>query len=111
MLPYYWLGASPDGKVKDLSSKQPNGILEIKCPYSKREVEPEEACKDPAFYCEMNDSKICLKPTHAYYHQVQLQFYVGSDLYSWCDFCVFTSKGLEMGRYIDASLYCDTLRP
>ena len=29
-----WLGASPDGKVKDLSSKQPDGILEIKCPYS-----------------------------------------------------------------------------
>jgi len=86
----------PDGKVKELSSKQPDRILEIKRPYSKHEVEPEKAHKDPAFYCEVKDSKICLKPTHAYYHQVQLQLYVGSDLYSWYDFCVFTSKGLSI---------------
>jgi len=59
-------------------------------------VEPEEACKDPAFYCEVKDSMVCLKPTHGHYHQVQLQLYVGSDLYSWCDFCVFTSKGLSI---------------
>ena len=76
-----WLGASPDGRVKDLSCDQPDGILEIKCPYSKRDVEPEEACKDPEFYCELKeDSTISLKPRHAYYHQVQLHLYVGSDL-------------------------------
>ena len=71
-----WLGASSDGKVKDLDSIQPNGILEVKCPYSKRDVEPEEACKDPAFYCDIRDSRICLKPSHTYYYQVQLQLYV-----------------------------------
>ena len=63
-----WLGASPDGKVKDLNSDQQDGILEIKCPYSKRDVEPEEACKDPTFYCEIKDSRICLKSSHAYCH-------------------------------------------
>ena len=93
-----WLGASPDRKVKDLNSDQPDGILEIKCPYSKRDVEPEEACKDPAFYCEIQDSRICLKSSHTYYHQVQLQLFVGSDMYGWCDFCIFTCKGLAVTR-------------
>ena len=86
-----YLEASPDGKVKDRSSTQPDGIIEIKCPYSKRDVEPEDACKDSNFYCELKDSNICLN-----YHQVQLQLYIGSDLYSWCDFCVFTTKGLSI---------------
>ena len=36
------LGASPDGKVKDPVSDQPDGIIEVKCPYSKCEVTPEE---------------------------------------------------------------------
>ena len=49
-----WLGASPDGKVKDSTRWN----LEIKCLYSKRDVESEEACKDPTFYCEMQDSRI-----------------------------------------------------
>ena len=30
-----WLGTSPDGRVHDPSSDQPNGLLEIKCPYTK----------------------------------------------------------------------------
>ena len=30
-----WFGASPDGKVKDLGSEQPDGVIEVKCPYSK----------------------------------------------------------------------------
>ena len=93
-----WLGASPDGKVKDLSSKQPDGIIEVKCPYSKHEVTPEEACNDPNFSCELVDSEVQLKLTHAYYHHVQLQLYVGADLYHWCDFCIYTCKGLSVQR-------------
>lgn len=33
-----WLSASPDGRVSDEHFMQPSGIVEIKCPYSKREV-------------------------------------------------------------------------
>ena len=39
-----WLGASPDGRVKNGACNQRDGILEVKCPYSKCEVSPEEAC-------------------------------------------------------------------
>ena len=39
-----------------------------------------------------------LKSTHHYYHQVQLQLYVSSDMFSWCDFCIFTTKGCLVTR-------------
>ena len=85
-----WLGASPDGRVKDPTSKHCYGIIEVKCPYSKRDMTPEQACMDPNFCCGLVESKVCLKNNHSYYHQVQLQLYVGSDLYDWCDFCIYT---------------------
>ena len=49
------------------------------------------------FYCYY-DGGIHLKKNHHYYHQVQLQLFVGGNKYSWCDFCVFTSKGIEVER-------------
>ena len=94
-----WLGASPDARVYDPSSSKCNGIAEFKCPYSKRDKSPLESCEDPNFFCELHDSGIShLKRTHNYYHQVQLQLYVGSDLYDWCDFCVYTPIGITVER-------------
>ena len=46
-----WLGASPDAFVTDPHSCLPDGIAEFKCPYSKREMTPIDACQDPKFYC------------------------------------------------------------
>ena len=37
-----------------------------------------------------------LKRNHRDYHQVQLQLYVGTNLYDWCDFCVYTNKGVSI---------------
>ena len=93
-----WLGASPDGRVTDTSTELPHGIVEIKCPYSKCEMTPEEACSDSLFCCELVDAGIRLKATHMYFHQVQLQLYVGADEYHWCDFCIFTCKGISVQR-------------
>ena len=42
-----WLGASPDGLVKGVEAI--DGILEVKCPYSKRDLTPGEACSDKNF--------------------------------------------------------------
>ena len=46
------LGTSPDGYVRNAQTgvNQQDGILEIKCPYSKRQVSPEEACSDSTFF-------------------------------------------------------------
>ena len=41
-----WFGASPDACIIDPHSEFPNGIAEFKCPYSKKELTPREACKD-----------------------------------------------------------------
>ena len=63
----------------------------------EKELTPREACEDTKFYYYY-DGGIHLKKNHHYYHQVQLQLFVGADKYSWCDFCVFTLKGMEVER-------------
>ena len=100
-----WFGASPDACVIDPHSEFPDGIAEFKCPYSKKELTPREACEDTKFCCYY-DGGIHLKKDHHYYHQVQLQLFVGCDKYSWCDFCVFTSKGIEVERIWPDTEWC-----
>ena len=65
------LGATPDGRVHAKASHS-DSILEVKCPYSKREVSPDQACNDSAFCCELIQDEVRLKKSHPYYHQVQL---------------------------------------
>ena len=100
-----WLGASPDGVVNESPNEPPKGLLEIKCPFSKRDVSPKIACEDPSFYCFFSsDGSMRLKRNHQYYHQVQLQLFVCSDMYQWCDFCVYTTKGVMVERlYLDVN--------
>ena len=45
-----WFGASPDAWIHDLSCECPDGMAEFKCPYSKADMSPDEACEDPSFY-------------------------------------------------------------
>ena len=51
----YWLGASPDGIVYDYLSKPQVGLLEIKCPYSKRNSTLSSIVKDSSFYIGLAD--------------------------------------------------------
>lgn len=93
-----WLGASPDAWVFDPTTQNSRGIAEFKCPFSKAEMQPEEACSDQRFYCSLIDGKLFLKRIHSYYHQVQLQLYVCGEMSAWCDFCMYTSKGILVER-------------
>ena len=72
-----FLGASPDAHVTDPHCELMEGIAEFECPYSKREVSLLEACSYSKFCCHYKDGSFCLDDTHEYYHQVQLQLYVG----------------------------------
>ena len=74
-----WLGASPDAYVFDPSVDDPTGIAEFKCPFTMAD-------------------KVHLKRTHQYYHQVQLQLYVTCLESKWCDFCVYSPKGVCVER-------------
>ena len=89
-----WLAASPDRKVIDKVFGF--GIVEIKCPFTLRNVTPEEACADPNFYCHLVNGKPELKKDHPYYYQVQGQ--LGLTGLKWCDFVVFLQKGLIIQR-------------
>ena len=96
-----FLGATPDGSVYDPSSEQPYGFVEVKCPYSHRSVTPEEACSSQGFCCTLvtnpnGEKKVCLHKNHIYYAQVQGQMAIGER--SWCDFVVFTTKGISIER-------------
>ena len=49
-----FLGASPDARVTDPYCELPEGVkelLNLKCPFSKKDVTPLEACEDEKFYC------------------------------------------------------------
>ena len=94
-----FLGASPDGGVYDPSSvSELYGFVKIKCPYSHRDKTPEAACESSNFCCSLenigDNPTIKLRTSHNYYCQVQGQMGVGSR--PWCDFVVYTKKGLSV---------------
>ena len=92
-----FLGASPDGAVYDPSdSCQPFGFLEIKCPYSQRNVTPLDACSASGFCCTATNGELCLRRTHPYFAQVQGQMAVGKR--PWCDFVIYTTRGVSVQR-------------
>ena len=106
-----WLGASPDAFVNDPTSLLSCGIAEFKCPFSKKDVNPTDACSDPNFCCEIQNGNLRLKRNHPHYHQVQLQLFVGIDLYDWCDFYVYTTKGVDIEQISIDATWCGTAIP
>ena len=48
------VGTSPDGRVIDFGIQNHFGLAEVKCPETKFQVTPLEACLDPSFFffCE-----------------------------------------------------------
>lgn len=83
-----WLGSSPDGLVYDLNDNLVGGV-EIKCPFSKKDMTVEEAMSVPDFYLkESAEKKVVLDEKHLYFYQVQGQMMV-LDL-PWVDFVVRT---------------------
>lgn len=68
------MGASPDGII---SRSCGPGLLEIKCPYSKRDVDiTDSEITDNQFYLEGTDSSRKLKCDHDYNMQIQGQLFV-----------------------------------
>ena len=88
------LGASPDAKIVDKGCSVCFGLGEVKCPYKKFE--------------KINDSEWRLKRQHEYYAQMQGQ--MGVTWSKWCDFIVYTSKGLYVERIPFDSDYWQNLK-
>jgi hypothetical protein len=92
-----WFGASPDAWVFDPVDNT-QGIAEFKCLYTFADVTPEEMLEDKNFYYSVVNSHPYLNRDHQYYHQVQLQLYVSRESVKWCDFCVYSQKGVLVER-------------
>ena len=94
--PYlFWLAASPDGLVSD-NTEAGIGLLEIKCPKTKRKSTPDDLMADESFYVSLVNGKPELKREHGYY--IQIQMAMGLSGAPYCDFIVYTFKGLIIVR-------------
>ncbi|XP_049522616.1 uncharacterized protein LOC125945088 [Dermacentor silvarum] len=82
---YPFLAASPD-RIVLLDGEE--GLLEVKCPFSKKGLAVEEACIDKRFCCFLEeDNEVVLKKDHPYYFQVQGQMAITG--HAWCDFVIW----------------------
>lgn len=81
-----WLGASPDGLIS--LNNECYKILEVKCPFTKRDVSIKESCLDKSFCLKMENSTPKLKDSHIYYYQCQGLMAVTETLE--LDFMVYT---------------------
>ena len=102
-----FLGASPDGIVETTTSIK---IIEIKCPYSFRDLTVEEACTKKGFYCALDDDKVRLKLNHLYYYQIQGT--MGITGAAECDFVVWTPHSMNIETIpFDKNLWEKTMLP
>ena len=111
---YPHLGASPDAVVYDSTDTNPFGLAEIKCPYSYRQQSPFEAAESSDFCCQIEENsespRLKLKRRHPYFCQVQGQMAITER--SWCDFVIYTQKGISVERIqYDPDFWNDELLP
>lgn len=96
-----YIGASPDSLVSCSCCGQ--GIVEVKCPFVCCKDGPSE--ENQSFMAN-DGSKWTLQPNHAYFYQVQTQLHVCGVKY--CDFVVWTEKGVSMERIeVDPDFFVD----
>lgn len=129
-----WLGCSPDDWVVDPDSSHSNGIAEYKCPYSARDMTPQEASlySHQGFLLHITrgagssekesqllsgkvshqlgkgDSMIPLPPPPPPLFQ-QVHGTMGITMKRWCDFTVWTPKGTSSQRIIFDHDFWDTM--
>ncbi|CAH1170962.1 unnamed protein product [Phaedon cochleariae] len=85
---YSFLAGSPDGLLNG------DGIIEIKCPYKVRECDRNETLRN----LDDIDNNGKLKVTSKYYYQIQGLLEVTNR--SWCEFVVYTFKGIQFTEKI-----------
>ena len=101
---YYFMGASPDGKIIDASLEggKKFGIIEVKCPEQFKEVDPKHVALVSKSFCLQvsEDGALKINKDHPYYDQIQHQLAMTGCHF--CDFVVYTFKGTTIDRvYFD----------
>ncbi|KAG8180999.1 hypothetical protein JTE90_024747 [Oedothorax gibbosus] len=98
-----FLGASPDGLVSCACCGQ--GCIEIKCPYCIRDCDVDSSLKHACL--DKHSNSLTLSKKHAYYYQVQIQIFVSQRHY--CDFVLWTNKGLHVERILPDLEFCSVM--
>ena len=89
-----WLGASPDGLV--LIASKPC-LIEIKCPYTKRNENPNDLVKEETFYIgSLPTGELFLKKDHLFGYYTQVQMAMGLFGLTLCLFIVYVCKGIVL---------------
>ena len=91
---YPFLGATPDGLVSCTCCG--TGLLEIKCPYNYRNVNPSDITNESFYLQTKSDGTKVLDSSHDYYYQVQGQMGIWKKDY--CDFVCWTNEGHVVTR-------------
>ena len=88
------MGASPDGIIFD-KKIQDIGLLEIRCPYNKRNLSIESIITDKTFYIALSkDKKPYLKKEHHFDYYTQIQVAMGLAGLKWCHLVVYVYSGM-----------------
>ena len=69
-------------------------VIEIKFPYSVKNITVEEACTKREFYCTLENGQLHLNRSHVYYYQVQGTMAITGARE--CDFVVWTPKSMKV---------------
>ena len=93
-----WLAASPEELITDESITPILGLIEIKCPFSKRNLHPQDMLKDKNFYVELRDGMLHLKEEHSNGYHSQIQMAMGLSQLKFCDFIAYSFKGMIIIR-------------
>jgi hypothetical protein len=87
-----YLACSSDSYAPD-SDK----IIEIKCPYSVRDLTPVQAARSSNSFCSSylpSTGQLRLKREHNYFYQIQGQLEIWNKEY--CDFIIYTPSGIHV---------------
>ncbi|KAH8022150.1 hypothetical protein HPB51_022032 [Rhipicephalus microplus] len=94
---YGFLAAVPDGLIAS------DGIVEVKCPFTAKDMEPSEAAKKYNQRSQVHEPPK-LSRSHNYFYQVQGQLHITKR--SFCHFVVCTSKGIHVQRIERDNDFC-----
>ena len=87
-----WLGASPDRKVLDPSESSPEGLVEVKCPFSAKDGCVKDLLDQRNGFIVQVDGELQLNRKHNYFFQVLGGLAITHC--QWCDFVVWTKNDL-----------------
>lgn len=96
-----YLAATPDGLIDD------DGIVEIKCPYSARNLTPEQAITEKKIIFWLADDTINV--SHQWYFQIQGQLKITKKKY--CVFAVWTLHGIKLSTILADEHFWQKMEP